>query len=89
MPEQRQKTIELRFPTGGIDLSMGYTMQRPGTSPRAINVRGFDSGSQRLRGGSRPGLTPFFGKGSTEQVTGFHLIQSLTCIVWVSPTAVG
>lgn len=87
MPE-RQKTIDLRFPLGGIDLSMGYTMQRPGTSPRAINVRGFDAGTQRLRGGSRPGLRPFLGKGSTAQVAGFHLIQSLTTIVWVNPSAI-
>lgn len=89
MPPEREKTVEIRFPLGGIDLSMGYTMQRPGTTPVAINVRGYDSGTNRLRGGTRPGLTPFFGKGSTSQVAGFHLIQSLTCIVWVSPSAVG
>lgn len=83
------KPINVKFPTGGIDMSMGYNAQRPGTSPKAVNVRAFDAGTNRLRGGSRPGLTPFFGRGSTAQVNGFHLIQSLTCIVWVSESAVG
>lgn len=81
------KVVMIRFPLGGIDMSRGFNQQKPGTSPLAVNVRGFDAGTNRLRGGSRPGLTPFFGKGSTEQVNGFHVIQSLSCIVWVSEDA--
>lgn len=88
MVASRQKTITIRFPMGGIDLSLGYNAQRPGTTPRGINVRTFDSGTNRARGGSRPGLTPFLGAGSTEQVQLFNPIQSLTCIVWVSEDAI-
>lgn len=84
-----RKPQNVRFPTGGIDLSQAFTQQKPGTTPVAINVRAFDAGTNRLRGGTRPGLTPFLGAGSTEQVSGFHPIQSLTCIVWVSASAVG
>jgi hypothetical protein len=89
VPTSDKKTLKLTFPTGGIDMSNGYQRQKPGTSPQAVNVRGFDAGTNRLRGGTRPGLSPFFGMGSTEQVEGFHLVQSLSCIVWVDPGAVG
>lgn len=70
----------VNFPTFGIDLSQGQFDQRPGTSPLAVNVRAVDT-SQRLRGGSRPGLTPFFGRGDASQVSGFNRIQSLSTIV--------
>jgi len=89
MPTSDRKTISIKFPLGGINLSRGFQAQPPGTTMQGINVRGFDAGTNRMRGGTRPGLTPFCGAGSTEQVNGFHLVQSLTCIVWVSPDAVG
>lgn len=89
MPVSNSKTIKIAFPLGGIDLSRGFQQQKPGTAPAGINVRGYDSGTNRMRGGSRPGLTPFFGTGSTAQVELFNVIQSLTCIVWADGDAVG
>lgn len=82
--EERQ--LELVFPFFGVDISQGPSDQRPGTSPLGINVRGFTT-DLRKRGGSRPGLNPWFGKGSTEQVNGFHPVQSLSCVVWATQQA--
>jgi len=76
----------IAFPFKGIDVSRGIFDQREGTSPFAVNVRGYGPDG-RLRGGTRPGLTPLFGAGSTEQVEGFHLIQSLSVIVTASQGA--
>lgn len=91
MPAQQdsRRTMDFRFPLGGLNVSTGYTNQPPGTTPVAINVRGFDAGTNRARGGTRPGLNPFFGAGSTEQVNGFNPIQHLNTIVWVDPAAIG
>ena len=87
-PVQREQTLDLRFPLQGINTSNAYHKQPPETTPTAINVRAFDSGTSRARGGSRAGLSPFFGQGSTAQVSGFHRIQSLSCIVTADPSAV-
>ena len=65
---QTDKFQDLSFPTAGIDLSSGFQRQLPkqmlnqlwGRTCRAgLNVRGFDAGSQRFRGGSRPGLVKY------------------------------
>lgn len=76
-----EKYRSLKFPQFGVDVSQPAFDQRPGTTPLAINVRAYDSGTDRLRGGSRFGLTPFLGAGSTFQVSGFNRIQSLSSIV--------
>lgn len=89
MKDPRQNDVELLFPFQGIDRSQGYTQQRPGTTQDGVNVRSYDSGTDRERGGSRAGLTPFFGAGSTMQVSGFNVIQSLSCIVTADPAAIG
>lgn len=86
MPAGDNKTIKIPFPTGGIDVSQGLFNQRPGTSPFAVNVRGYDA-TGRLRGGSRSGINPFLGIGSTAQVAGFNRIQSLSCIVTANAEA--
>jgi len=88
MATSDKKTLRIVFPLGGIDLSRGFQQQKPGTTPKGINVRGFDAGTNRMRGGSRPGLTPVLGVGSTDQVAGFFRIQSLSVIVWVSESAI-
>lgn len=87
-PVQQEALVDLRFPLKGIDTGTAYHKQPPETTPTAINVRAYDSGTNRARGGSRAGLNPFFGAGSTEQVSGFHRIQSLSCIVTADPSAV-
>lgn len=88
-PVQQERLVDMRFPLKGIDTSMAYHKQPEQTAPRATNVRAFDSGTSRARGGSRPGLSPFFGIGNGNQVSGFHVIQSLSCIVTADPNAIG
>lgn len=61
--------------------------QRPRTTTVGNNVRSFDALTLRMRGGSRGGLTPFFGAGSTQQVAGTFLVQHLNTIVTVSRAA--
>lgn len=51
--------FDLSFPKAGLDLSGPFTLQRPNTSPAALNVRGFEAGTNRLRGGTRPGLSRY------------------------------
>lgn len=74
------RDIELAFPFFGVEVARKGFNQRPGTTPLGVNVRGYDT-SLRHRGGTRPGLTPFLGRGSTAQVNNFNPIQHLACIV--------
>jgi len=46
----------LEFPILGLDKSLAVFKQRNGTSPHMLNVRPFDTGQNRARGGQRPGL---------------------------------
>ncbi len=88
-PAQQENYLNLLFPLAGINTSTAYHSQPPGTTPVAINVRAYDSGTNRARGGTRAGLNPFFGAGSTAQVSGANRIQSLSCIVTADPAAIG
>lgn len=47
--------VEATFPTLGIDVDTEFNQQPPATTPDAVNVVGFEPGSGRDRGGSRPG----------------------------------
>lgn len=89
IPLAQEQPVNMLFPTRGIDLSTAYSAQNPGTTPVGVNVRAFDAGTLRMRGGNRPGLTPFLGADNTSQVNGFNLIQHVGTIVWVSSSAVG
>ncbi len=82
-----EKMRSLQFPIYGLDTSKPLFDQRPGTCPQAINVRAYDSVTDRQRGGSRGGLNPFFGAGSVAQVSGANRIQSLSCVVTASQGA--
>lgn len=63
--EAAESFAELRFPLAGIDLSTSLEFQafRPvgeryePTTPGGVNVRGFEARGNRVRGGSRGGLT--------------------------------
>lgn len=84
-----EKYRSIQFPIYGLDVSQPAFDQRPGTAPVAINVRACDSATGRERGGSRAGLSPFFGAGSTVQVSGTNRIQSLSSIVTADLVATG
>lgn len=66
------------FPFGGVDLSMEFNRQRPGTSVFGLNVRLLDPLALRDRGASRAGLERYL----PEQVTGnATTIQHINFIV--------
>lgn len=52
--------VMLPFPSGGLARRLGYQAQGGATTPDCNNVRWRDSGTGRLRGGSRPGLVKAF-----------------------------
>ena len=54
----KQKSISLRFPTGGINRRMGFQSQAPYTTCDALNVRPDSVQGMQERGGCRPGTGP-------------------------------
>ena len=52
----RNSQLDLMWPVGGVDRSLGTQRQHPFTTPDALNVRTEDQREFRQRGGSRPGL---------------------------------
>lgn len=51
--------IEAKFPTLGMDITEEFAQQPPATTPDAVNVRGFETLTQRDRGGSRAGYVRY------------------------------
>lgn len=91
--KSQEQKADLAFPFGGIDLSHGFAKQMPhaladgsygGTTPVGQNVRAFEAGTARMRGGQRPGLAKYV----LGQVNGTQLIQDLNSVVSVSSAAV-
>lgn len=80
---QNEKSLELQFPVGGLDLSVGHDKQPPGTTPVGENVRAFEPRTQRARGGSRCGLLA----NGDRLPSGSHLIQHLAAVVVVDSLA--
>lgn len=76
--------VPLDFPVGGLDVSTAFEAQPPQTTPEAVNVRGYESATQRLKGGARPGLAKFV---APQVPSGSHLIQCLDTVVWASTSA--
>lgn len=76
MPDQEQLR-PLAFPLQGIDVSTEFELQPAQTTPVGLNVRGYEPGTMRARGGSRPGLSKYV----PATVNGAHLIQHLNYIV--------
>lgn len=72
-----EKEMGVPFPVAGIDLSTEFSRQPPMTTPEALNVRSFDTLTERGRGGSRPGLTKFI----DATVNGVSAIQHITILV--------
>lgn len=54
------REIEFPFPLGGYDAGKAFARQPKNTTPSCRNVRAYDAGGQRGRGGSRPGLRPAY-----------------------------
>lgn len=85
-PSTPDQPIDLAFPVGGIDITTEFELQPPGTTPVAINVRAIDPGTQRNRGGARPGLSRYV----NDRPGGLSsLIQHLNIIVDPTVDAMG
>ena len=74
---QKYPKQNLVFPILGLHEGVGYDIQPPGTTASALNVRGYDSLKQRLRGGRRPGLS----KWHADQINGSAAIQLMEKVV--------
>lgn len=78
---------DLEFPSKGLELSTGFADQRLDTTGSAVNVMGFEPSTDRLRGGSRPGLSRFIDEqlpldAQRPGLTYWHLIQHLNIVVY-------
>ena len=66
MPQQK---VEVKFPFGGVSTDKAEDYQDPQTTRYALNVRGFDYITGRMRGGNRSGTRyynePLHGDGVT------------------------
>lgn len=82
-----EKYAELEFPLSGIDVTAEFQEQKPGTTPEAINVRGFDPIARRARGGSRPGIAHFAPNAVPANTSLDMIIQHLAVIVDPHATA--
>lgn len=75
MPNERDE--EIKFPLAGVEVSGEFGTQRPGTTPRGLNVRVCDAIAFRLRGGSRHGTTKLL----SDRISGANMLQHLNVIV--------
>jgi hypothetical protein len=73
----KESTSSLTFPVEGIDLSRGFDMQRPNTTIIGQNVRAYEPGTARARGGQRPGTSKFIGT----RVNAANAVQELNYVV--------
>ena len=69
------KTMELSFPTKGLDESQPLFRQPPGTTQDCMNVRPWNARNGRDQGASRPGLKKLME--DREQVNGSYSIQEV------------
>lgn len=88
MPAKRptqaiEQPAYMDFPFKGIDVSQAYSRQSQGTTPVGINVRAYEALTQRMRGGSRPGLKKYI----STKPGGASVIQDLNSIVTVGISA--
>lgn len=80
------RDVNLPFPVRGINVAEGFQSQPPGTTPVGVNVRATEPLTQRVRGGSRSGLSKYIRERIPE---GPVLIQHLTYIVDPQADALG
>lgn len=89
MPEAQQspwQTIDVPWPKKGLDDSVAYGKQEPETTPDCLNVWNLDSRTNRLRGGTRHGLTRVIGalEGSNP-VQCLYQADASTMVVTIPP----
>jgi len=72
-----ESLADFPFPLRGLDVSTEFELQPDETTPTGLNVRSYEPGTQRGRGGSRPGLVRYV----PLQVSDTHLIQDLDFVV--------
>lgn len=77
MNRTNTKPMRIPFPIRGLGEQLGHSDQEPLTAVSALNVRGFDPRSGRLRGASRAGLE----KLHAAQVNGSYSIQDISHVV--------
>jgi hypothetical protein len=73
----QESFAELPFPSKGIDISRAFGSQQSGTTPVGVNVRAYEPGTSRNRGGSRPGLDKYI----AGQLPTAGLVQELNTVV--------
>jgi hypothetical protein len=78
---QKPQDIDMPFPLNGIEETTAYSRQRQGTSADEQNVRAFDPGTDRARGGMRSGMS----KWMTTRVNGAASIQNINRLVTAIP----
>lgn len=81
----QESLTEMLFPLRGIDVACVFDQQPPDSTPVGLNVRAYESLTERARGGSRPGLSRYI----NAQVSGSNKIQHLTYIVDPQAVALG
>lgn len=69
--------LDVQQPLGGLDTSAGYATQPPGTTPVAVNVRGFDASQGRKRLSRRQGVVKY----PNNTIQGAAAVQELNTIV--------
>ncbi len=85
-PSTPDQPIDLPFPIGGVDVTTEFELQPVRTCPIAINVRAIEPGTQRNRGGSRPGISRYI----NDRPGGLSsLIQHLNIVVDPTVAATG
>ena len=73
----QNQAIDLPFPLEGLDETRSYLRQRPGTTVSALNVRSFEPGTDRARGGQRPGLKAYM-RDRVNGDTSVQMIEHIT-----------
>lgn len=69
----RTTFVQLPYPLGGVSVHSGFSDQDKGTCADALNARGYDPTTNRLRGAQRCGITKYV----ATQLNGSNFIQNL------------
>src|SRR5262249_2630995 len=88
MTASQESMVEMSFPSAGLELSTPFSRQTPRqlfdgvwarTTPRGVNVRGYEALTGRRRGGSRTGLVKYL----PAAVVAGWIVQQLDVLVGV------